>query len=74
MDIELTSDQKERLDRLATRDGCSTVDIIREAINRYLDDEARFATAVMAGIEAADRGDFVAAEEVWEQVERALRS
>jgi predicted transcriptional regulator len=65
MEIELTPDQKTRLDRLAARDGRSAVDLIREAIDRSLDEDAHFAAAVMAGIEAANRGDFVAAEEVW---------
>jgi predicted transcriptional regulator len=74
MEIELTSDQKARLDRLVARDGRSTVDIIREAIDRYLDDEARFAAAVMVGVGAADRGEFVPAEEVWARVEQALQS
>ena len=74
MEIELTPDQKTRLDRLAARNGRSTADVIREAIDRYLDEDAHFTAAVMAGIEAADRGDFVAAEEVWARVEQALRS
>jgi predicted transcriptional regulator len=74
MEIELTPDHKTRLDQLAARDGRTTADIIREAIDRYLDDETRFAAAVMAGVEAADRGDFVPAEEVWDRVERTLRS
>ena len=74
MEIELTPNQKTRLDQLAARNGRSAVDLIREAIDRYLEEDVHFAAAVMVGIEAADRGDFVAAEEVWAQVEQALRS
>lgn len=74
MEIELTPYQKARLDRLAAREGRSTIDLIREVIDRYLDNDAQFAAAVMAGIKAAERGDFVAAEEVWAQVEQALQS
>jgi predicted transcriptional regulator len=36
--------------------------------------ETRFAEAVKLGIAAADRGDFVSAEKVWEDVERILQS
>ena len=47
---------------------------LRRGITRFLDDEARFAEAVKLGIAAADRGDFVSAEKVWEDVERILQS
>jgi predicted transcriptional regulator len=74
MEIELTPDQKTRLDQLAAQKGRSAVELIREAIDRYLADDVHFATAVTVGIEAAERGDFVAAEEVWARAEQALQS
>ncbi len=72
MEIELGPEQKTRLDQLAAREGRSAVDLVREAIDRYLGEAAHFAAAVMIRIEAAERGDFVAAEEVWAQVEQVL--
>ena len=73
MEIPLTPDQEARLARLAARNGCSTGDVVRDAIDRFLNDESRFAEAVQAGVAAADRGDFLSSEEVWAKVERALK-
>lgn len=74
MDIALTADQESRLAELAARDGRSPSDLAAEAVARYLDDEARFAEMVRDGIAAADRGEFVAPEEVWARAERILKS
>jgi predicted transcriptional regulator len=74
MKIQLTSDQKARLAELAARDGRKTNDLVREAVDRFLDEEARFAEAVRLGLVAAENGDFVASDEVWASVERALKS
>lgn len=74
MDIQLSPDQEIRLAELAARDGRKADDIVREAVQRFLDDEARFAEAVKRGLFAADNGDFVEAEEVWASVERVLKS
>jgi predicted transcriptional regulator len=74
MDIDLTIDQESRLAELAARDGRSLSELAAEAIARYLDDEARFAEMVRDGIAAADRGEFVASDEVWARAERILKS
>ena len=49
-------------------------EVAQEAIARFLDNESRFAAAVKRGVEAADRGEFVEAQQVWEGVERILQS
>ena len=49
-------------------------DLVREAVDRFLDDEAGFAEAVRLGLVAAESGDFVASEEVWAGVERILKT
>jgi predicted transcriptional regulator len=74
MEIRLSPDQEAHLAALAASSGRSTDEMAREAIARFLDDEARFAEAVKLGIAAADRGDFVPADKVWESVEQVLRS
>jgi predicted transcriptional regulator len=74
MEIQLTPDQEEHLAALAARAGRSPDELAQEAVNRFLNEEAHFAEVVKLGIAAADRGEFVAAEEVWEGVERILRS
>jgi predicted transcriptional regulator len=72
MEIQLKPDQEARLAALAVRNGRRTDDLIRKAVDRFL--EARFAEAVRLGLMAAESGDFVASDEVWADVERALKS
>ena len=74
MKIQLNSDQEARLTELAARDGRKTDDLVREAVDRFLNEEARFAEAVRLGLVAAENGDFVASDEVWASVDRALKS
>ena len=74
MEIQLNPDQEARLSELAARNGRKTDDLVREAVDRFLDDETRFAEAVKLGLAAAENGDFVASEEVWAGIERALKS
>jgi predicted transcriptional regulator len=72
MDIILTAEQETQLAELAARDGRSVSDLATDAVVRYLDEESRFADAVKRGLDAADRGEFVPADEVWARVERVL--
>jgi predicted transcriptional regulator len=74
MEIHLPPDQEAQLAALAASTGRSADEVVKEAIARLLDEDARFAEAVKRGIAAADRGEFVTAEKVWEGVERILRS
>jgi predicted transcriptional regulator len=74
MDIALSAEQEAQLAELAARDGRSISDLAADAVARYLNEERRFAEAVKRGVEAADRGEFVAADEVWVRVERVLQS
>ena len=73
MEIRLSPDQEARLAALAATTGRSADEVALEAIARFLSEETRFAEAVKLGV-AADRGDFVPAEKVWEDVERILQS
>jgi predicted transcriptional regulator len=72
MQITLTPEQETRLAELAARDGRALDDIAREAIERYLVDDAKFASAVMKGLASLDRGEFVSHEDVRERIERLL--
>jgi predicted transcriptional regulator len=74
MKIQLDPDQEARLADLAARDGRKTDDLVREAVDRFLEEETRFAEAVRLGLAAAENGDFVASDEVRASVERALKS
>jgi predicted transcriptional regulator len=74
MEVQLSVEQEAQLARMAARAGRGVDELAREAVDRYLTEEARFHAAVEAGQEAAARGDFVPAAEVWARVERALQS
>jgi predicted transcriptional regulator len=74
MEIRFSSDQEAHLRALAASTGRSADEVVREAVARFLDDDTRFAEAVQRGIAAADRGEFVPAEQVWEGVENILQS
>jgi predicted transcriptional regulator len=73
MEIHLTPEQEARLAELAARDGRNAVELVQEAVSRFLGEEARLAAAVRLGLDAAERGDFVSSDDVWAGVERILK-
>ena len=69
MNISLVPEQEARIAELAARDGRSADEIVREAIDRYLEDDARFVEAVMQGLASLDGGQFVSHEEVGKRID-----
>lgn len=57
--IRLSEEKLDQLDRLARSLDRSRSWIIEQAVERYLDYEEWFATAVQMGIAAADRGEVI---------------
>jgi predicted transcriptional regulator len=74
MEVQLSIEQEAQLSRMAAQAGRSVDELTREAVDRFLAEEARFQAAVEAGQEAAVRGDFLPASEVWANVERELQA
>jgi predicted transcriptional regulator len=74
MEVQLSVEQEAQLSRMAAQAGRGVEELAREAVDRYLSEEARFHAAVQAGRYAATRGDFVPASEVWANVERELEA
>jgi predicted transcriptional regulator len=74
MEVQLSVEQVAQLSRIAAQAGREVDELAREAVDRYLTEEARFRAAVQAGQEAAARGDFVPTFEVWANVERELQA
>ena len=70
MQVQLTPDEETRLAELAARDGRSAGDLVREAVKRYIEDDAESIAAVMKGQESLDRGEFVTHEDVGERIDR----
>jgi predicted transcriptional regulator len=73
MVVQLTNEQEAQLARMAAQAGRNVEELAREAVDRYLTEETRFHASVRAGQEAAARGDFVPASEVWANIERELQ-
>jgi len=48
--------------------------VVEEAVDRLLDEDARFRAAVRKGFASLDQGSFVDEEEMASRVERMLRS
>lgn len=74
MEVQLTNEQTAELSRLAARSGKDTGDLLRDLVDRYIAEEAHFASAVHEGLVAAERNDFVPTNEVWAAVEHELKA
>lgn len=74
MTIQLTAEQEARLSEIAAQAGRPVDELAREAVDRYLAEDAHFRAAVQEGIDAADRGELLSSSEVWARVERVLES
>jgi predicted transcriptional regulator len=70
MQVQLTPEEEARLVELAARDGRTAGDLVREAIRRYVEDDAKFIAAVMDGLASLDRGEFVSHEDVGKRIDR----
>jgi len=74
MEVQLKPEQEAQLSRIAAQAGRNVDELAREAVDRSLAEEAHFAAAVQEGIDAADRGEFLTSSQVWDRVERVLKS
>jgi predicted transcriptional regulator len=74
MEIHLSPEKEACLAQIASRKGRHTDELAQEVLERYLECEARFVEAVNLGLAAADRGEFVEAEQVWANVEKISQS
>jgi len=70
MQVQLIPEEETRLAELAARDGRTAGELVREAVKRYIEDDARFIAAVMKGLDSLDRGEFVSHEEVGRRIDR----
>ena len=70
MEVHFTPDQEARLAQIADNAGTNPEGLVHEVVVRYLDDEARFLSAVEKGLAAAERGEFLEEEEMDARVER----
>lgn len=74
MTIETTPELEAKLTEIARRTGRDVNTLAREALERFIDHDAWFATQVAEGMAQLERGEFVSHEEVGERLNRLLRS
>jgi predicted transcriptional regulator len=73
MEIQLTDQEQAQLRDVAQRTGRKTEDVVREAINSFLQHESEFVEAVEKGLASLDRGEYITHEEVTSRIDKLLR-
>jgi len=74
MEVHFTPEQEAQLSQIASRAGTDTERLVKDAVLRLLEQDARFRAAVREGIAQADRGEFIEEEEMDARIERMLTS
>lgn len=74
MEIQFTAATKERLHELASRTGKHPTELVEEAVDRYLEEAARFRAAVREGFAAIDAGNFIDEDEMDARVQSGFRN
>jgi predicted transcriptional regulator len=74
MEVHFTPEQEAQLSQIARHAGTDTERLVKDAVLRLLEQDARFRAAVREGISQADRGGFIEEEEMDARIERMLNS
>jgi predicted transcriptional regulator len=74
MEVHLSPEKEARLEQLASNTGRQPVQVVEEAVDRLLEEDARFRAAVRKGFASLDRGEFIDEDEMAERVARMLHS
>jgi predicted transcriptional regulator len=74
MEVHLTPEQEAQLAAIASYAGTDPEQMVREAIDRIIEDDAHFREAVRQGIASADQGDLLDHDEVVARIERQFQS
>ena len=74
MEVHFTPEQEAQLSQIASRAGTDTERLVKDAVLRLLEQDARFRAAVREGIAQADRGEFIEEDEMDARIERMLKS
>lgn len=74
MELHLTPEQEARLAELAAREGRSVDELVQDALNRYIQNDAHFIEAVKKGLASLDRGEYVSHEDVGKRIDRLFQA
>jgi predicted transcriptional regulator len=73
MEVHFTPEQETQLAQMAIQAGTAPERLVTTLVARYLNEEARFLSAVEKGIAAAERGEFIEEEEMDARLEAMFR-
>jgi predicted transcriptional regulator len=73
MDVLFTPEIEAKLARSAALQGSNPIEVVRQAVARYFDEESRFVDAVNRGESALLRGESLTHDQVGQRLERFLR-
>jgi predicted transcriptional regulator len=73
MEVHFTPEQEAQLSKIASQSGTNVERLVKEAALRLLERDANFRAAVRRGVEQADRGEFIADDEMEARIERMLQ-
>ena len=74
MKVHFSSDVETQLQQVASANGKNAEQLVKDTVNRMLENQARFVSGVQRGIEQADHGELVAHEDVKGRINGLFRS
>lgn len=74
MEVHFSPDIETQLRQLAVASGRDAEQLVKDTVNRMLENQARFIAGVQRGIEQADRGELLEHSEVLNRIDRLLQS
>ncbi len=73
MEVNLTPEKEAQLEQRAAWSRRNTSQVIEEALDRLLEEDAAFRSAVQQGLDSLDRGEYLTEEEMAARVQEMLR-
>jgi predicted transcriptional regulator len=74
MEVHFTPEQEAQLSQIANHNGIDAAELVKETIQRMLENKARFLAGAQKGIEQADRGELIEHDEVRNRINRLFQS
>lgn len=74
MEVHFPPYVETRLQQVAVANGKNAEQLVKEAVARMLENQARFIAGVQRGIEQADRGELVEHQDVVNRIDRLFHS
>jgi predicted transcriptional regulator len=74
MEVHFSPDVETRLQQVASANGKDAEQLVKDTVNRMLENQARFIAGVQRGIEQAGRGELVEHSEVRSRIDRLFHS